>query len=333
MSQNTFALSPAYTEPNYIWRTPNTTNWFLQNQGRVNLKNYLFSGIGQQYIGRYQFAFPSGIGNLSDNTVLTIEMALKHQEAPGVIGGGGTNRGWGKSLNARINIGNSTSGYCNVRKDSFVQVTIICEYVWDTPSVNLSSIWLDVGNFAVENGGNPWGNPNGDYLFYGSTFWVEYINYYYQTGLSASSQAIINAINNSNSTLINQNSQIIQGQNNIWQQNQDYYDEQYGAYDNISNQSEGDIQNSQNQQTTNLIGVITSFFGELSSFQATSCLITLPFPSFIGGNQSVNICQGKDVLGNFITVFSTLTAIMFYIPLAWILLKMIYSEIRSWTNG
>lgn len=103
--------------------------------------------------------------------------------------------------------------------------------------------------------------------------------------------------------------------------------------DNISGQSESDIQGAENQVTTNLIGIISSFVSELSNFSPTDCNLDLPLPSFIGGNTTVNICQGKDVLGNFITLFSTLTVLLFYLPLAWVLLKMIYNEIRSWTNG
>lgn len=108
---------------------------------------------------------------------------------------------------------------------------------------------------------------------------------------------------------------------------------EYDAVDNIDNQSPSDIQGTENQVTTNLIGIISSFISELSNFTATDCNLDLPLPSFIGGNTTVNICQGKDVLGNFISLFSTLTVLLFYIPLAWVLLKMIYNEIRSWTNG
>lgn len=115
--------------------------------------------------------------------------------------------------------------------------------------------------------------------------------------------------------------------------NQEYYDEQRQADQNISNQSTSDIQGSENQATTNLIGILSNFLTQLQSFQATDCNLSLPFPQFIGGTQVVNICQGKDVLGNFITIIGTLAMVTFYIPLALVLLKMIYNEIRSFTNG
>lgn len=104
---------------------------------------------------------------------------------------------------------------------------------------------------------------------------------------------------------------------------------------NIENQTSQNIGggSSENQQTTNLIGVFSGFLGQLQSFSATNCNLDLPFPAFIGGTQTVNICQGKDVLGNFITIVGTLAMLTFYIPLAFVLLKMIYNEIRSFTNG
>ncbi len=126
---------------------------------------------------------------------------------------------------------------------------------------------------------------------------------------------------------INQN--ITNINNTINEQNQ----KEQQAIDNISNQNENDINGANNQVSTNLIGIISSFISELSNFSATDCNLNLPLPSFLGGNTTVNICQGKDVLGNFISLFSTLTVLLFYVPLAWVLLKMIYNEIRSWTNG
>ena len=115
--------------------------------------------------------------------------------------------------------------------------------------------------------------------------------------------------------------------------NQALYDQQQQADENISNQSTSDINGAENQATTNLIGVLSNFLTQLQSFSATDCNLSLPFPSFIGGTQVVNICQGKDVLGNFITIIGTLAMVTFYIPLALVLLKMIYNEIRSFTNG
>lgn len=108
------------------------------------------------------------------------------------------------------------------------------------------------------------------------------------------------------------------------------------AVDNISDQSPSDISesgNTENSASTNLIGAFSSFVNALTSVQSGNCNITLAFPSYAGGSRVVNICQNKDKAGNLISVFSSLTLIVFYIPLAIRLLTMIYNEIRSFTNG
>lgn len=129
-----------------------------------------------------------------------------------------------------------------------------------------------------------------------------------------------------NQTMINQNQQII----NMAAERNAKEDQ---SLNNISNQNSGDISGAENAQTTNIIGIIQSFINQLGSFNATSCSLSMPFPSFFGGDTNVNICQGKDVLGNFISVVGSLFMITFYIPLAFVLLRMIYNEIRSFTNG
>lgn len=134
------------------------------------------------------------------------------------------------------------------------------------------------------------------------------------------------AIQNLQSVLSEQNTTIIN-------QNQTIIDQENAANDNISNQNTSDISGAENQATTNLIGVLSSFLTQLQGFSATNCNLSMPFPEFFGGTQVVNICQGKDVLGNFITLVGTLAMVGFYIPLAMVLLKMIYNEIRSFTNG
>lgn len=91
--------------------------------------------------------------------------------------------------------------------------------------------------------------------------------------------------------------------------------------------------NSENTATTNLVGALSSLLSALTNLNATNCNVTLPFPSALGGNMTVNICQNKDYAGNIISVFGSLTLCVFYVPLALKLLSMIYNEIRSFTNG
>lgn len=127
-------------------------------------------------------------------------------------------------------------------------------------------------------------------------------------------------------TQIDQNTTIIN-------QNNEYYSHEYDATDNISGQSASDIQGATNAQTTSIIGTISSFVSALGSVQAGSCELTLPFPSFVGGQQVVNPCTGKDKAPTIVQIGSSMLLIVFFVPLAFIVLKMIYNEIRSWTNG
>lgn len=111
-------------------------------------------------------------------------------------------------------------------------------------------------------------------------------------------------------------------------------DEQKQATEDAAANSNTQAQNnSSSTQTTNLIGAFQSFVTALTSLNATNCNVTLPFPSALGGNMQVNICQNKDYAGNIVSVFGSLTLIVFYIPFSLKILSMIYNEIRSFTNG
>lgn len=113
----------------------------------------------------------------------------------------------------------------------------------------------------------------------------------------------------------------------------DWKDKQEQAADDVKNQTPENIANATNQQTTNIIGVISSFLSAITNFSAGSCDLALDFPSYAGGGMTVNVCQNRDRGGNLIALFTSLTLIMFYLPLAFKLLSMIYNEIRSFTNG
>ena len=129
------------------------------------------------------------------------------------------------------------------------------------------------------------------------------------------------------------NSAVIDGINNIDNKLDEQFDKENAAVDNIGNQQPPSSGSGENSTTTNLIGVLSSFVSALSGLSATDCNLTLDFPSYAGGTRVVNICQNKDKAGNLISVFSSLTLIVFYVPLAIKLLTMIYNEIRSFTNG
>ena len=139
------------------------------------------------------------------------------------------------------------------------------------------------------------------------------------------------------SALLNQQIQIQNiTNNNITALNDtvnEYYEQNYDSVDNISNQTTNDIPNSTSSQTTSIIGVISGFISSLSSYQATSCSLTLPFPSYAGGSTTVDPCSGKEIAPTIVQIASSLLLICTFIPLAFVVLRMIYNEIRSWTNG
>jgi len=127
-------------------------------------------------------------------------------------------------------------------------------------------------------------------------------------------------------TQINQNNTIIN-------QNNEYYSKEYEAESNISNQTTDDISNAENSQTSSIIGTISSFVSALGTVQTGSCSMTLPFPQFVGGDTVVNPCSGKENAPTLISVASSMFLIGIFVPFAFIVLKMIYNEIRSFTNG
>lgn len=149
------------------------------------------------------------------------------------------------------------------------------------------------------------------------------------TSTDASNQAIVDqlSIMTAQNTVINRN--LEQFHDDVNERNQKEYD----AVDNIDGQNSSDIPDSEDQQTTNLIGVINNFISSIGNINATNCQVTLTFPTYAGGTRVVDICQGKEKAPTIITIGSSMLLIGVFIPLAWLLLRMIYSEIRSWTNG
>lgn len=137
-------------------------------------------------------------------------------------------------------------------------------------------------------------------------------------------------LNNISNSISNVNDSIEDVKDAIENQNQEEQEAVQDASDEAATEAD---ENSTNQQTSNLIGVLQNFLSAITNFSGTDCNISLAFPSYAGGNMNVNVCQNKDKAGNIIGVFTSLTLIVFYLPLALKLLSMIYNEIRSFTNG
>lgn len=159
--------------------------------------------------------------------------------------------------------------------------------------------------------------------------------YYFQG--DPNNKMLVDFTTDKNTAILQQQVQIqqliLEALNNMNNSSNEYYDQYYESVDNIDNQSASDIPNSENSQTTSIIGTISSFVSAIGTVQTGSCQMTLPFPSFLGGDTTVNPCTGKDKAPTIVTIGSSMFLIGIFIPFAFVVLKMIYNEIRSFTNG
>lgn len=116
--------------------------------------------------------------------------------------------------------------------------------------------------------------------------------------------------------------------------NEQYYDEQRQADQNISNQSASDIQGTENQTTTSLIGALGSLVGALTNIQpASDCEIQLNFPSYAGGTLFVNPCQHKDKFPDIVLIGSSVFLVLFALKYWNAMAIKIYKVIRSFIDG
>lgn len=113
------------------------------------------------------------------------------------------------------------------------------------------------------------------------------------------------------------------------QKNSEYYDKQYQSIDNIDDQSAGDISGTDNQNTTNLIGIFSSFVTAMGNASSSNCNFNGDFGNLDLGQ--MNFCQ--DNPPTVVQVIGSLVLIAVFVPLAYFLVNRIISEIRSFTNG
>ena len=233
----------------------------------------------------------------------------------------------------------STGGYGNIESSSVSYVTT----PWDNGHKNTLTVYVDLVVSGLTSG-----TTYSDFYInlgsYDYAFLDSYNSSHTYVWVEQNPTSVIFSNNSDdayNNQVVAQNETMIQNQNTIINQNQtmidnssDYYDANYDAVDNISGQSTSDIpDSSMTAQTTSLINAIGRFFRTLSSYEATSCSLTLPFPSYAGGSTTVDPCSGKEIAPTIVQVASSLLLICTFVPLAFIVLRMIYNEIRSWTNG
>ena len=128
--------------------------------------------------------------------------------------------------------------------------------------------------------------------------------------------------------------QITEQNQTIINQNQEYYDHEYQAVDNINNQTDSQFGDISSPTTSNLIGILTSFINSIASIRpASDCEITLPFPDFAGGAWVVNPCQNKEKISQVVLALGTIVTIYFVMhSWNWLSIK-IYRLIRSFIDG
>lgn len=226
--------------------------------------------------------------------------------------------------------GTSQSGVTIENSQVFINTT---DWVGTPPGTQLSNTKLRT--FTVEyslvlRGTFP-STVNRMFVYFDTYIWTGYslgYNAYFERDIN--NRIYIDLSTNATDALLNQQNQLLILMN---EGSNEYYDKTYEAIDNIEGQNASDIPNSSSSQTTSIIGTISSFVSALGTVQAGSCELTLPFPEFVGGNTVVNPCRFKEKAPAIISIGSSMLLIGVFIPLAFILLKMIYNEIRSFTNG
>ena len=180
---------------------------------------------------------------------------------------------------------------------------------------------------------------NGDRLAFGTaTVW----NTRSASNYTADIQSAVTAINNLNSTLntmsgkLNNLGTIADRQNvtnqkldQLYQQQQQEQAKEDQAIDNIEDQTASDITGTDNQNTTNLIGLFSSFVTAMGNASSTNCNFDGDFGNLDLGQ--MNFC--RDNPPAIVQVIGSLVLIAVFVPLAYFLVNRIIAEVRSFTNG
>jgi hypothetical protein len=207
---------------------------------------------------------------------------------------------------------------CDIEKNSYVSGSNV--YVTATYTVKV----LYARNYSASTDFEVY--LNGSFLSYDSSKSIKY----------AFSQPVLTAFVDINDrlyqALVDSNGETTQAvddlKSSVDAQNQLEND----AVSDIGSQNGTEFGNISNQQSTNLIGVLSSFLSTITAWQPTNCNISLPFPNYVGGTQSFNLCTVPSEATNLIQIGSSLLLITFYLPLALYLLRLIYGEIRGFSG-
>ena len=317
MSHNTFAADISL-QARPIWSNliPSFTCLVytvgVYNNECINLNSDITVSVSD-----FTFIIPEGINITSATTVMQVELLFDNYQDNNSIDG--------NFLRARFQSGNF--GLIDVSSSSqgstgyMVRLTFIAERSFTTRASDNSN------RYTVYN---PLNQTELAYLKPGERMVISNVGLYNLSG--DGTQAIVNAINNNNtSSVTQQQGQAIVNAINNAQQKEDE------AVDNIESQTPSSISSAggsgENQQTSSLLATLDSFLQALQGLSATNCNVTLNMPSFAGGAMTVNVCQNKEYTGNIVSIVGSIMLVVFYLPVAIMLVSKIYSEIRSFTNG
>ena len=207
--------------------------------------------------------------------------------------------------------GSTTTTYCSVEVSGggseAYMINFVCSYSGSKrPTVASATL----GRTSSGLSGQPLMYSNRS----DSSIYVTLASYWYEV-ITNDQQGVIDELGNIDDTL------------------NDQFDKENAAVDNIGNQQPPASGSGENSTTSSLLDTLGSFLNAITNLSATNCEVVLAFPAFAGGSQTVNICQNKEYTGNIVSIAGSIILVMFYLPVAFMLVNKIYSEIRSFTNG
>lgn len=330
MSQNTFAVTKDYNALSYMYNTPWSQTYVSSGLLSYNQSKFNIHSINELATRISSVSVPSNANYLSYTgkfNLLTWTDSDKESYLPNDYGDfniytvkiNGTAYNF-ESANVQRH---KTDFWCDplesgiwTRCRTFTyQVSFVVKNIPSSISNIVVGINYDGGSLftGYRDGFNAYFEPDSN-NYVSVDFAFDYTSALLQQQIQQQ-DITINSINNINDTL------------------DEHYKQEQEAYDNISNQSSSDINGSTDNKTTSLINVITGFIGAFSGINPTNCNLTLEFPDYAGGSRIVNICSGKEKAPRIVEIGSSLLLICVFVPLAFVLIRMIYNEIRSWTNG
>lgn len=328
MSHNTYAevlsigVSPKWTNWGASWSYYATSAgsssnfaWFTSSAN-----TYVAEANGTSRVKQIRFNLPNGI-TLESGDYIVAEMVYNLEAANNsndmIFGAMKSNTNGIGLIDVSVNRGSNAMG--SIKFTFKVETTI--RVTNTTTYVQIATARGSVDQYNIF-----WFNEAAGYLqgsvvnFYGTKNATDYTG-----GIND----LKNGVTNLNNKLNQTNDKL----DDIAENQEERAQKEDEAIDNIDNQTPSDIDDGSASNTQNIIGALQSFLSALQNLQATNCNVDLAFPSFAGGTRTVNICQNKEFTGNIVSIVGSIILVFFYLPLAFAMCRLIYNEIRSFTNG